>query len=121
MAGQVVALKTMASYGNVGSKFVVVRLELYELSVIPSLLYGIEAWNKQSKRELQELEKQQAKALCSIMELPRSTPYMGLLNELGIWKIEHRLNYRRVMLVQNILTSDDRRLCKRLLKELLLN
>ena len=117
MAGQVVALKSMASYGNVGSKFVVVRLELYELSIIPSLLYGIEAWNKQSKRELQELEKQQAKALCSIMELPRSTPYMGLLNELGIWKIEHRLNYRRIMLVQNILKSDDRRLCKRLLKE----
>ena len=91
------------------------RLELYELCTIHSLLYGIEAWNKQTKKEIKELEKQQAKALCSLLQLPRSTPYLGILHETGIWKVEERINYRRIMLVQNILKSDDRRLCKRLL------
>ena len=115
--GQVVALKSMASYRNVGSKFLLVRLELYESCIIKSLLYGIEAWNKQTKQEIKQLEKQQAKALCSLLEVPRSTPYLGMLNELGIWKVEERINYRRIMLVQNILKSNDRRLCKRLLLE----
>ena len=115
--GQLVALKSMACYSNVGCKFLLVRLHLYEACIVHSLLYGLEAWNKQSKQELKELEKQQAKALCNLLELPKTTPYLGMLNELGIWKIEERLNYRRIMLVQSILKSDDRRICKRLLIE----
>ena len=101
----------------IGAMFVLVRLQIYELSIIPSMLYGIEAWNKQTKQELKELERQQAKALCRLLNMPRSTPYLGMLNEVGIWKVEERLNYRRIMLVQNILKSDDKRLCKRILLE----
>ena len=115
--GQTIALKTLTGYSNVGAMFVLVRLQIYELSIIPSMLYGIEAWNKQTKQELKELERQQAKALCRLLNMPRSTPYLGMLNEVGIWKVEERLNYRRIMLVQNILKSDDRRLCKRILLE----
>ena len=115
--GQIIALKSMACYSNVGSKFLLVRVVLYETCILHSLLYGIEAWNKQTTQEIKALEKQQAKFLCSLLEVPRSTPYLGILNELGIWKIEDRINYRRIMLVQNILKSDDRRLCKRLLIE----
>ena len=113
--GQIIALKSMACYSNVGSKFLLVRIELYEACIIHSLLYGIEAWNKQTKQELKALEQQQAKFLCSLLEIPRTTPYLGILNELGMWKIEERIDYRRIMLVQNILKSDDTRLCKRLL------
>ena len=117
MKGQMVALKSIASFSNVGAMFVLVRLQLYELCTIHSLLYGIEAWNKQTKKEIKELEKQQAKALCSLLHLPKTTPYLGILSETGIWKVEERINYRRIMLVQNILKSDDRRLSKRLLVE----
>ena len=115
--GQVIALKSMASYRNFGGKFLLVRIQMYESCIINSLLYGLEAWNKQTKQEIKALEKQQAKSLCCLLELPRSTPYLGMLNELGIWRIEERIEYRRIMLVQNILKSDDKRLCKRLLLE----
>ena len=102
--GHICALRaSLTGYTNVGTMFVLVRLQIYELSIVPSLLYGIEAWNKQTKQELKELEKQQAKALCRLLNMPKSTPYLGLLNEVGIWKIEERLNYRRIMLVQNII------------------
>ena len=112
LKGQMVALKSIASYSTVGSMFVSVRLEMYELCTIHSMLYGIDAWNKQTKKEIKELEKQQAKALCSLLQLPKTTPYLGILNETGIWKVEERINYRRIMLVQNILKSSDRRLSK---------
>ena len=62
-----------------------------ELCTIHSMLYGIEAWNKQTKKEIKELEKQQAKALCSLLQLPKTTPYLGILNETGIWKVEERI------------------------------
>ena len=114
-SGQIMALKSIASYNNVGPKFLLVRLQLYESCTVQSLLHGIEAWNQQTKKELKNLEKIQAKALCQILEVPISTPYMGLLNELGIWKVEYRIDYRRIMFIQNILKSNQRRLTKRVL------
>ena len=86
---------------------------MYESCTVKSLLHGIEAWNKQTKKEIKNLEKLQAKALCQILEVPTSTPYIGLLSELGIWKIEYRIDYRRIMFIQNILKSNQRRLTKR--------
>ena len=113
--GQITALKSIANYYNVGSKFILVRLYLYEACIVHSLLHGIEAWNRQTKTELKNLEKIQAYALCQILELPRSTPYIGLLSELGMWRIQERIDYRRIMYTQNLLKSDDRRLAKRVI------
>ena len=113
MKVQIVALKSIASYSNVGESYIQVRLLLYELCILQSLLYGLEAWNQQTKSEIKELEKYQAKSLCKILELPRTTPYIALLNELGIWRIEERIKYRKIMMMQNILKSDDSRLIKR--------
>ena len=113
ICGQIMALKSIACYSNVGPKFLLVRLQLYESCTLKSMLHGIEAWNQQTRKEIKNLEKVQAKALCRILEVPISTPYMGILSELGIWKVEYRVDYRRIMFIQNILKSNQRRLTKR--------
>ena len=115
--GEVVALKSTASYQNVGETFVNVRLELYESCIIPSLLFDMEAWSKQTKGEIKRLEQIQAKTLCTLLELPKSTPYIGLLNEIGIWRIEERLMYRKLMFYNYIMNSDDRRVAKGILTD----
>ena len=79
--------------------FLLVRLELYSSCIIHSLLYGIEAWYELTRKEIDNLEKVQAAALCQLLELPRSTPYVGLLNKIGIWRIEEIIEYRRIMLL----------------------
>ena len=112
--GQITALKSIANYFNLGPLFVQIRLELYNSCIIPSLLYGLETWHKLTRKEVKNLETIQRKALCQLLELPRSTPYIGLLSELGMWRIEERLDYRRIMFLQNLLKSDDKRLCKRI-------
>ena len=117
MKGEVVALKSVANYHNVGETFVNVRLQLYDSSIIPSLLHNMEAWNKQSKAEIKKLEQIQGNTLNNLLELPRTTPYIGLLNELGIWRIEERLMYRKLMLYNNLSNSDERRLAKRIVDE----
>ena len=117
ISGQVTALKSLVNYCKVGPKFLLVRLEMYESCIVQSLLHGIEAWNKQTRKEIENLEKVQAKALCKLLEIPKTVPYIGLLSEVGMWKVEHRIDYRRIMLMQNILKSDQRRLSKRVVLE----
>ncbi len=115
--GKVLALKSLASYYNVGSTYINVRLHLYENCILHSLLFNLEGWNKQSQSEIKKLESTQHKTLCSLLEIPKSTPQIGLLNEIGMWSIEERLKYRKIMLYHNITNSDDRRLCKRVIEE----
>ena len=115
--GEVVALRSIACYSNMGESFVNARLKMYEACIIPSLLYNMESWTKQSKKEIKQLEQIQASTLYKILELPKSTPYIALLGELGIWGIEERLMYRKLMFYNNLYNSDDRRLAKRIVVE----
>ena len=115
--GEVVALKSIANYYNTGGAFVNVRLELYESCIVHSLLYNLEGWNKITKTELKSLEQVQFSTLCSLLQLPKTTPYIGLLNEIGIWRIEEKLMYRKIMLYHNLHNSPDSRLAKRIVEE----
>ena len=115
--GEVIALKSVASYHNMGETYINVRLELYDACIIQSLLFNMEAWCQQSKGEIKKLEQVQAKTLCTLLELPKSTPYIGLLSELGIWRIEEKMMYRKLMFYNNLVNSDDRRLAKRIVVE----
>ncbi len=115
--GEIAAIKALANFNNMGPSFIKVRLHLYEICIIPSLLFNLEGWNKLGKSEVKKLESAQAKSLCTLLEIPKSTPYLGLLNELGIWTIEERLKYRKISLYHNIINSDDSRLTKSLIIE----
>ena len=69
---------------------------------MPALLYGMEAWKKLSKAEIQNLEKIQGKALKKIFSLPITTPYIGPIIKTGVWPAEQRKNYSLLMLYDNI-------------------
>ena len=84
---------------------------------MPALLYGMEAWKKLSKAEIQQLEKIQGKALKRIFSLPITTPYIGLIIETGVWPAEQRINYRSLMLYHNIINSSKDRLVKQIVQE----
>ena len=70
-----------------------VKLKLFETCLIPALLYGMEAWKKLSKAEIQDLEKIKGKPLKRIFSLPVTTPYIGLIIETGVQPAEQRINY----------------------------
>ena len=54
-----------------------VKLKLFETCLMPAFLYGMEAWKKLSKTEIQHLKKNQGKALKRIFNLQITTPYIG--------------------------------------------
>ena len=115
--GQTSALMSLASYHNVGPVYVKMRLKLYELCLVHSILYNLEGWNKLTKTKLKKLETIQHKTLCTLLHLPKTTPYIGLLNELGMWRMEERLMYRKMMLYHNIINSSEDRLSKRIIED----
>ena len=78
---------------------------------MPALLYGMEAWKKLSKAEIQNVKKIQGKALKRIFSLPITTPYIGLIIETA----EQRTNYSSLMLYHNIINSSKDRLVKQII------
>ena len=52
-----------------------------------------------------------------ICEQRNTTPYFGLLAGLGLWTIEKQIEYKKIMLLPNILTSNDDRLLKEIVKD----
>ena len=98
-----------------------VKLKLFETCLMPALLYGMEAWKKLSKAEIQNLEKIQGKALKRIFSLPITTPYIGLIIETGVWSAEQRINYSSLILYHNIINSCKDGLVKQIIQEQIQN
>ena len=101
-------ISAIGAKAQVGKEQVRVQLKLFETCLMPALLYGMEAWKKLSKAEIQHLEKIQGKALKRIFSLPVTTPYIGLIIETNVWPAEQRINYSSLMLYHNINSSKDR-------------
>ena len=106
--------KRVGASEEVGIMAVQTRLKLYETTMIPSILYNIEACAKLADKEIKELEKIQHSVLVQLLELPTSTSYIGMLMELGMWTMEARMHYRKLMLYHRITHSDDSRNVKQL-------
>ena len=85
--------------------------------IMPGLLYGMEAWKKLSKAEIQHLEKIQGKALKMMFNLPITTPYIGPIIEKTVWLAEQRISYSSFMLYHNIINSSKDRLAKEMIQE----
>ena len=111
LMGELSSIRKLACKESVGSLYFSVRLFLFEACIIPSMLYGFEAWSVTVK-EIEDLERLQRKMLCNLLEVPKTTPYWGLLHETGAWSVKWRLAYRKIMLFHNIMTSEDIRMAK---------
>ena len=94
-----------------------VKLKLFETCLMPAVLYGMEAWKKLSKAEIQHLEKIQGKVLKWIFSLPIATPYIGLITETRVWSAGQRINYGSLMLNRNIINSSKDKLVKQIMQE----
>ena len=107
-------------YGNeykLGKYAIATRLKIYKTVVFPAIYHNIETWSNISKNEMNELEKIQCIILKRITEQRITTPHFGLLSELGIWPIEKQIQYKKIMLLHSILTSQGERTLKDIIEE----
>ena len=80
-------------------------------------LKKLEAWEKFSKAEIQNLEILQGKTLKRTFNLPITKSYIGLIIETGVWPAVRRINHSSLMLYHNIINSNKDRLAKYIIQE----
>ena len=108
-------IKIIGSEHRVGVESIRVQLELYDKCACPEISYGIHAWGRLKKNEIDELEKIQGTLPRGIFNSPPSTPYAGVLIKTGMWPMIDRINYSTLMYYHSIMNSE-----KRLVKEIVI-
>ena len=101
----------------VGSKEAMVQSMLHEKIIVPTLTHNMELPTNMSSREYKELEKLQSKAIQMLYGMPQSTPYWGMLFELGLNPLEYEVHYKRLMLCHNLENSSDKRVAKQVIQQ----
>ena len=94
-----------------------VKLKLFELCLMPVILHELAAWGKILKREIEEIERMQSKALKQLLQVPISTSTAGVLMETGIWPPKEYLHYSTMMLYHSTINSDEEHIAKNIVKE----
>ena len=113
-------IQQVKHYGNefkIGHYALPTRLKIYTSVVIPTAFHNMETWSRVSKKELERLESIQSRIVRAICGQIKSTPYFGLLAEIGMWPVEQQLHYRKILLYHNIRTSREDRLVKEIIED----
>ena len=109
-------MKAIGSIGRVGRLEMSVRLKFCETVILPSILYNIETVVHLTPKEVKGLESLQADNLSRVLGIPRNTSYMGMLMETWFLTMQSRVEYKKLMLIHNILHSDEKRIIKQIVR-----
>lgn len=109
----VAVIKNLAT--NTGFLYINVIKKLYHAIAKSRITYNTETWTNMKVQEINELEKMQKYILTRLYCLPKTTPYLGLLSEIGIWTVEKQIEFKKLMLLQTLLKSDKNRVARKVL------
>ena len=90
-----------------------VGLEIYELCVIPYMLYNSEVWNNIPKEAIKLLNEFQLKFLRIILKTPQTTPIPSLLWETGTLDMVNRINQRKLNFYHHVLNLHENSLARK--------
>ena len=113
-------IKEMMRYGDqkvVGEKALCIRLMIMETMIMPAILNNTEAWTNITEKEMETIEKVQKDILTALFHLPISTPYWAVLEEGRSWLMSSRIMHRKLMLFQNLIKSNKKRMAKKILMD----
>ena len=117
MYGIVKGIKQIGAEDKLGKLSTEARILMYEKTAIPSMTYNMECWSNLRQRDWDHLERIQAAAIKSILHIPKSTPYWGILMETAIWPMKQRVEYQKMMLYHQLMHSDDKRVAKQVVQD----
>ena len=83
---------------KVGNLAIQTRMFLINNLAIQSVFHSAETWTNISETNKKSIEGVHRHLLTSALEVEQSTPYIGILVELGEWPIHQTLHYKMLML-----------------------
>ena len=102
----------MGGKQKVGEMEITTKLYIYKTVGQSAIFNNIEVWANMRKKDLEEIERMQAKTLKRLIGVPDSTPYWGLLGILGLWSMEATTLYKKLMLYHQLKTTKIERMGK---------
>jgi len=99
------SLMGVGMYGNSGLS-PAIKIKIYNLYVLPRLLYGVTGWNK-TDRMMKELNRFHIKSLKVIQGLPDRTADVGVLALAGALPLETTADRQQLSLLWNVLAHKD--------------
>ena len=107
----------MGDKTRVGRHDGIIQKMLYEKVVLPTITYNMESTTNTINKEMEEMEMIQGKMLRKIYKVPTSTPYWGLLIEMGMKPIEYIIHSKRLILYHNIINTKTKRFSKDIIEQ----
>ena len=94
---------------------IVAGIHVWEMAVIPMLLYNAETWQEMDKKTLQELENLQHEFLRTLLAVGSGCPIPLLLWETGTLMMEFRILQKKLLFLHHLANLPDNTLAKEVL------
>ena len=108
----IINIKRESCESKIGKAALTVRIMLIEVTIAPTVLGNTETWHNITKQEQQAITRTHHGALTRALNIPQTTPYMGIIAELDIWSFIEIVWYKKLMWFHRLMNSDDTRLAK---------
>ena len=92
-------------------------LDIYNMAIIPTLLYNSEMFTEMSKDALGELEEIQRMMLSVLLAVPLSCPRPALAWDTATMSMQNRIHERKLNLIVHIISLDESALAKQIYME----
>ena len=92
-------------------------VDLWELAILPTLLYNSETWVHIPKSAVEMLDDLQCLFMRMILRVPQGTPKVALQSETGLLSMKMRIWKRKCMLIHHIKNMDNGTLAKQVYSE----
>ena len=102
---------------KIGKAALPVRIMLIDVVIAPTILSNTETWYEISKSEQEEIQKIHHKTLTKALQLPKTTPYMGIISEINEVPFVEIIWYRKFIFYYRLVKSDERRVARIILME----
>jgi hypothetical protein len=92
-------------------------LDLFELAILPTLLYNAETWVGIQEDTITGLENLQLFFLRLVLRVPISTPKVALRSETGMLSMKMRIWKKKILFIHHVRNLDDKDLAKQVWRE----
>ena len=83
-----------------------VGLEIFNLAILPQLLYNSDTWFEITDQTINRLESLQCILLHCLLCVPNSTPIAALSWDSGFLSVRHRIHQKKLMFIHHLISLD---------------
>ena len=98
--GSIIEIISLCKETNFGKHQIFSMMVMYQSVFLPKLIQNCESWSSLTHKDISNLQGARLNFLRRVMEVPKSTPTVALLLELGILPIQYEIEKRQFVFLK---------------------